>query len=604
MRDDNVMMVSRPVAVDASPILPVDFSRLRVLDDGVASLCLVQLPPLPGDEAAITAVIHEDRSRPSSLATLQSLLVSADGGQPMLYSHSNGGTPILLLPEYALASSDWAEVDGLVRRFPGNLVLIVGFGATSGAVLNAWKTVVADGGTERLLPEPRIKNGCRYNGGWCWVRHGDETTCVTFLKTFPQQRDEAAIVDGTGKHTVMLAFMDLLLFPNICADLLKDTDQSPRCRIAAQVRQQGESRPVLVTGSLYEDHPAHEIWQAGLASLIDGCGEARDRVIAVLANRAIDKVDRDEPKDRWRSLSGVYAAKSLKPDILPRQAATRAAHHSNFAGGVVRRTDACAVFGDIRWAPYRSTSGQWRWGKCKSGLIGDDGMVGPVSEDTPSRAGYEVGRFLRRHKPNDVHRQMDEGLDHFHSDLVCGPSTRVERLGSTALGGIAPKEFDPDHLHEYETTHHLSQVLLTLAYLAHPVTGMVRQERTNHTGQLRWNTEDANVLVWSYDGSAAGLKAEVADWAGRNPDHPPLLVVAKAINGNVKAESIKADRKTRLSYPPEPAPEKQDYVTQPRGRGTVASFPLMEVVEAWDLKCEEPGEVLHKMAETLREARE
>ena len=93
------------------------------LDNDQAHVVVAQ--PVPVDPA----IMRSDAARPSVLATLQQLLA----GERRLSEIVTQGRPaILILPELALAFSDWAAVDALVRAYPSPLILISGFSASQG----------------------------------------------------------------------------------------------------------------------------------------------------------------------------------------------------------------------------------------------------------------------------------------------------------------------------------------------------------------------------------------------------------------------------------------------------------------------------------------
>ncbi|HYD32871.1 MAG TPA: ABC-three component system protein [Azospirillaceae bacterium] len=590
----------------------VAFADLAVLEGNALSLCIVQTDP-PSREQ-----IRDDASRPKTVSTIRELLASVDGNKPVLRQSLQGRVPLVLLPEYALGSGDWSEVDGLVRGWDGDLILIAGFGATPGAKIEAWRVPRRETDC-RLCEGEEVADEPLYNGGWCWIKEGGNTTCILFLKNYLEPREETQFVDGRGRSTLRIRFKDLLLCPGICADLLcENGDDTFTSRVQRAVETTDKDLRVLVTGSLLQRESWKPHWSAALARLTDGFGAHRDRTLVALANHAFDAPDKDEAKDRWRCLSGVFVARATSPSFHARQEALRTIQEGGllFAGVVLRHTTPGVVMGRIEWPPYGPTTGRQLWAKGRRRPIAKDGRVLPARE-SHDPMGHELARLLIRRPPEpDCTAPLAEGLGHLQSCLECQRCFRAEWLASTCLRGVGAEEGhrhpDPDALHTEDCHPGLTHALETLAFLAAAgpdVTWRVQDrehgdldEPDREHGHLRWNTQNANLLVWSHKGTRTDLKRQLQRWQDTHKPHPPLIVVAKTVSGSVRQERIvPSERGSDVSASPTSTSE----ITAARGYRKVFTYPLTDVHHAATVKDpDEPLDVFHDLDDLLHQGGE
>ena len=143
--------MSEPQIDDAPRVCTVNLET-ELLRDGKLNLCIVQTAPCPLE------IIKNDGSRPCNVAAVVELLTGGNRfAGPVLDEIAPGREPtLILLPEYALGSSDWAAIDAAVRASPVPVVLIAGFGATKGEVIVDWAGSGADDGTRCRLTWDRV----------------------------------------------------------------------------------------------------------------------------------------------------------------------------------------------------------------------------------------------------------------------------------------------------------------------------------------------------------------------------------------------------------------------------------------------------------------
>ena len=98
--------------------------------NGEIPVCLAQ--PALVDPALVSV----DGARPDSLALARAIF-ELENGQRRLSRWFDGQNGLLLFPEYAFSSADFAALNQLVADHPSPLIAIAGFGAVDGAGLPA-----------------------------------------------------------------------------------------------------------------------------------------------------------------------------------------------------------------------------------------------------------------------------------------------------------------------------------------------------------------------------------------------------------------------------------------------------------------------------------
>lgn len=537
---------------------------------GGLNICLLQLPPTV-NQALV------DAPRPTAVAVLQELLVDRGADQPaILQDLMPGGGPVLIVaPEYAFGSGDWADVDQAVRASNRPVVLVTGFGATLGQAVLDWQAALMPGGTVRHLgweqANHQISGLMRVNGGWCWIHEpgaGGSTHCITYIKNVLQQAFEAvALADLQTGHTFLhLRFNDLDVLPLICADLLQPAAQnaaSPQARMRQMFQALPNDRPALIVGSLLQI-AFNQNWAIAIDSLLNTVLAGRDGAVA-LSNVAHDKPEADEGRDKWRSLTGVFVPYS---DFARGQAglpAVRPLSAQNVVGAVVRQTHPSVTAGVLNWRPYNPVAGSFIWRGNMVCAVGPHGLTTPVTLPTSATA-CEISRFLRRH-PVDaaVAPRLTAGITEIGEQLKRGtPPDPASLLRETLDGTKTGKVVNPDELHEPELISALKSGLHALATLK-SIDGIEWQATRGITGQLRRAGQDRSIMVWrSSSDTRRGMQRELANWKNQGGAHPYLVVFGSTRMGDLADEELKDERRDDISSAP-----KQD--TQLLAGGSLAT---------------------------------
>lgn len=558
------------------------------------NICLLQLAPT-------VPQAHDDASRPVAVNALRDLLAGgANHAQPALAEILPGAGPVLIVaPEFALGSGDWGAVDALVRAARRPLVLITGFGATAGQVVLDWQVGAVAGETVRHLSWRQdvntISSAMRVNGGWCWLHEpGGTTHCITYLKNVLQQAYEAVVLDDlqTGETVLHLRFRDLDLLPLICADVVQPAAQSPaspQARIRAALSQVPADRPALIVGSLLQLGFSPN-WAIAIDSLLNTVIAGRTGAVA-LCNVAYDTPDPDEDKDKWRSLSGVFAPFGELPKGQASLPAARALNAQGVVGAVVRQTHASVTAGLVAWPPYNPINGSFVWRGNMYCPILANGLVAPIVA-APDIAACEVARFLRRHPPEaGTAPRLATGIETIETQLGSSAPPKPADLLNTTLHGVsAAKPFQPDGLNDGEVTSALKAGLHAVATLK-SIPGIEWQSSTERTGQLRLEAEDIHLLVWrSSTASRRAMKRDLATWRLHSANHPSLVVLGASRLGDLDDEEIDDQPRDDISMSPNSTAtldaggslaEVAGDITAARGRRRVVTLRLSHVADVY-----------------------
>lgn len=489
---------------------------------GELPVCLAK-PPLPGDEEELGRVAKGDLTRPFALALAEQLL--GKDGKLQQWLQQPAKPRLLIFPELAFGSCDFAALDDLVRRHEAPLLMLAGFGFCSGANL---RLLLSREGVSAAWPGGGVNVEGSYNGGWCWVhRPGKATECHVFLKNFRDPNVERSLVPNPvdGDHILRLDLDDLVLFPLICADLLCDVEGSPHARLVASLKDQSPpaSSRVLTAGLLLTPKPFHHAWR----STIDRFVEPHDPPsLLVLANHEDPLPVPAEDNDKWRCLTGVFVRREVVP-----KAPDRALHHLRFvrtgnekaSGLVVRCTGPGAALGHVRWevglgkqTQAWTMNGRFEW--TPAGLVLLEGEA----------AAHELRRYVRRRERLIVDRFSAPARRHVVSRLARLREAREDamlcpRLLPRLLDGPEKGSRDPDGLHQWADG--LDIALGVLAAIEWEL-GENLNPAGSVNGQLRLRQPEIEVLVWVAPGlSSRDQYGQLQQLALQGGGSPPLLVV-------------------------------------------------------------------------------
>ena len=310
-------LLNVPRSLRCSPIcmgiFDIEVPGNWVLPDDQLWLAIVK-PPYTGPN-----LIENDASRPEALA-LASALFSRNGeGQYPIAINAPLRNAVVLFPEFAFGSGDFANLDALIRPQPRPVMVFAGFGAIRGDRL---RTVIQE---EQILCGwqsgiEAVDATKRYNAAWCWIHDprqngANSHRCYILLKNWPEQRTERVGIPDLagGTETVRLVADDCTIFPLICADILCNTANCPQERIAASIRASNLNRnKVLIPVLMLDGKPSNPAWSSRLAHMIQA---DPNKVAIITCNHVSVSPLSAELDDQMRCLSGALVSiQQFSPD--------------------------------------------------------------------------------------------------------------------------------------------------------------------------------------------------------------------------------------------------------------------------------------------------
>lgn len=317
--------------------------------------CLIQIEARAG--------IGNDSENPEAIQLLNDLLKDGNGQASKLAENAQADqTSLILFPEYTFGSSQWAAIDSLVRGFSRDLILIATFGAAPIACIAEIEAAAG-------LSETSIHRGWnialtgdrRLNFGAVWIKNGDRQVCVLFGKRYAQQSLEATALQILEFPTsTAIELDDVLLFPSICADLVKQQAQDGSPSVIREITSVQSPKPALYTASLLQPSgQASHAWTGAITNLAHSLGQ-RNAVI-LLCNVATPKPDNRSGSDIWRNLTGIYLSRNFFENSY--KASPSFAYHAaaSVMGWSARSWYPQIILGELRLPPYGPTTHLHPW---------------------------------------------------------------------------------------------------------------------------------------------------------------------------------------------------------------------------------------------------
>lgn len=536
------------------------------LTNGSLETCLLKLQPPSEQEWT------DDTTRPQNIIMLRNLLCSEIGStEPSLLQKHFSNHPVLILaPELAFGSEDYAALLTIISAHPHKLIFIGGFGFTSGSALN--RLVVE----AKIIPvwQNNLNEDAKFNCGWVWVNDGSGgTTCYVFLKNFPEQTNEIAIPHlAQGENILRLQTDDAVIFPLICADIISDLTNSPRKAIVQSLTENNSGqRKILVTGSLYDTQSSSDWWKTPIANIVNDT-EAR----LILCNCNDPPPIPNEDHDKWRCLTGAYqsrsAATSLPSVPLP---FARFVMDTRFCGFVLRNTQSGCAFGKVGWTNDPS-KGKYVWTSNFRYLSHLD----KLNKHDGFCAADELHRFITRFKcvPYEseysvsVKAMSKKIIDSLLNELSPFSNSilreRAEELLNKCLSGLQYKADKKrlENLHDDKDS--LDCALIILLFIKHSIEASILPTgKSLDYGQLLSTDAEKEFLIWVTNKSTGQkMYGHLESLAQESGSARPLIVVGKG-NGLVAEPSsgrVQSNRTTNITEA-SPNEENRDFLV-PRDR--------------------------------------
>jgi hypothetical protein len=529
-------------------------------------ICIAK-PPRRVDEILDNAVATD------SVAFVQAVFGGAQTDTALLKTWFNNEAGLVLFPEYAFSSQDFATIDRYIRGYPGRVIVLAGFGAVPGPEIAALLTAGCEsswkGGGGVL-----VAHGV-YNAGWCWINDPPaKARCIIFIKNFIDQAIEITEIPNlfTVGSILRIEAEDLVIYPLICSDLISNQADGPRSRIAKSLPN---LKRVAVCTISCNVQPESGWWRTAIDDVVQ---MQQQQTVAIFVNQAVTTAKPEEDQDRWRCLTGAFISRTRMPS--PPQTPLPSLRHVE--------TEAAATGLLLRDPVVGLAVGLVGW-DCNAGvgsyvfeprmrLAWEKGCF-ETTRDTVET--YETRRFLAR-RATEIASQFAPEVQPPVIDvlaaLVSEPdATKLNpRLWPDLLDGLRPPTppRSPDELH-------CDQWYLDRAFA---IFGAV-QSATNgqpvmrgpKRGQLSWDNKE--LRIWASPRFLEGDMFEsLRELALEGGSAPPLIVIARGrgLGADVMPQPVPVpepvvpqravpDRRTDITYAA-PQPGESFGIESPRLR--------------------------------------
>ena len=385
-----------------------------------------------------------------------------------------------------------------------NIIFICGFGFSAGSALIDISNKPDVEGIWSTAPQSEKK----YNGGWVWIKNENSVQCYIFIKNYFEQTGEITIPNlKEGDCILRLEGDDIVIFPLVCADLICTENSSPRTKLINSIAGAGiANKKLLVTGSLLNSNSSSGHWKAAIGDLLEKIKLSNGRLL--LSNCVNPTPVREEERDKWRCLSGVFQYREgCKP---PKKALPnlRYVEDTKFAGLVLRNTVIGAALGKLRWT-NNASEGLHAFSECSQYIWNDQDLKlcdGICEAD-------ELYRFLLRYKGHMLHDEVgakdknkevaDIQIESLLKELSPASPSRIRKVAKELFkkclkGIVKSASCCPDRLHEDEAN--LSSAitvvkLIQMAVDANLLPELPSNEKLEY-GQLLSVDGEHEVLVW------------------------------------------------------------------------------------------------------------
>ncbi len=465
---------------------------------------------------------------------------------------------VVIFPEFAIAKDYWHEMDDLVARFKGSLIVIAGIGFWNEDELVNWRE-----GSPRREFGFKAQTGFgspyrTFNCGCCWVRmEGRETRRIMFLKNYNEQRIESSLVPSlvNGNYILSLSFEDMHLYPLICADVTCYSEQRPLDVVLKHVAEKGEGKRQFIATAAHEKNPGHPLWQRGIARALQKRKGAGPVIMAIANAAASDESYRCS--DEWRNMTGVYVG----TDFLREQNAYPSIccldSDRSIFGALVRTGEAAIFAGEVSW-DFGSGGYRDLWRPRLRALADRSGLLRSPETGDQNRDELLHSLLSQRERlstQTPVERNQRIAIEEV-IDFIRASSTQLVGFMDRAMlyGPLKEKKAASADMQNVRNKR-LQGAKVIGALKISAELEWLKDEKS--IGQLK--ESNVNILVWAspVKGNPA-IRRDIQKWLTDTSPHPPLLIFADGLGGTFDqgvvmapvAGPVTPDRRTDISAPP------------------------------------------------------
>lgn len=538
------------------------FTGSWLVDDELKTCLLKLKPPVTG--------WRKGDSHLENVELLKKVLCPIPGQtQSLLKTKFQNRQGLVITPELAFGPNDFLPVKETIEAHDGDLILLSGFGLATGIQLNH---MVGLPGVSGIWSENFIDVDAKYNCGWCWIKIGGSLECIIYLKNYVQQSVEQAVPGiAEGDKILRLQFSDLVIYPLICADLIKELQHSPIDAIRGNLTTNPPTmgQRVLVAGSLFEKTPHNARWQSSFGRLL-----RQSQIRLVTCNGFSSIPDPDEEKDKWRCLSGVFLWRTeMNSGPLTPFSFARFVQSVDISGLLARCLDVGLITGIVSWTTDAATRKNPWSPNAQYDLVSDD-----LTLHDEFYAADELTRFVLRYKGKiataagylaEGKKISEDSILHL-CNLLQPTGERLRAKAETLIGrcvfGVrhGDNKVFVDNLYQADTPEALENALTVLMIIGSLASHDFMDDQSEiEYGQLSKGLDE--ILVWRGSEAAATIYSALQQLAvNEGGSHKALTVFGKGNNAGTcpPAGKVVSGSTTTITEPN----KDQHIITEPSDR--------------------------------------
>ncbi|MDY7532246.1 ATPase [Pseudomonas sp. Bout1] len=486
---------------------------------------------------------------------LQAMLAPEVG----MFEQSFGNRPVVLAAGSAgAAPGQWSDINALVEAYPNPLVLVVGCGEVTGAMLIGW---TATDGMSSIDPSWKPAPAQKFRAGWCWVTDPAEglINCYVLVENEPNNPDF-----DRGNISLRLAFKDLIVWPTLGNDFtnsLQNKNSQLRRIIASQADDRQRRHNLILTSQHITD-------LKGIAKSLPDYYARRLTSSVVVA--AANSGQLRNCSMKIHSATGIFPAadraqstRSSLPGIQP-------------PSRVMRRSTSGGMMLTLTWDANGSL-------ERVKGLR----LQGGVVQDDLEPAALEFHELFDRHPPDAYYLDLvKEEFQRLNTLVQAGSIKDSQGFTYQTRYGVKPdNDFTLEEM--ASSGKYVMRAVKALSYLkSHKDSVWITEPGTK--GHLQFSNAEGeyNVLAWANDDfGVRDMANDLYRWARGTANHPLLVVFANGI-GRVEdtkpGESTDDEETSRERFDISDPPHRKDSITDIAMVNKVYFFALDGIESMYD----------------------
>ncbi|WP_042818072.1 ABC-three component system protein [Yersinia wautersii] len=464
-----------------------------------------------------------------------------------IFEQNFGNRPVVLTAGATAAiSTQWSEINDLVKAYPYPLVFMVGCGEVSGTTLISWKKT---DGMSWIDPSWHPASAPKFKAGWCWVTDPDNEIINCYVLVENEPKDAGF---DRGNVSLRLAFKDVIVWPTLGNDFTNSIhrNNSQLRRVIASQAEDRLKRPNLVMASQHITELTEVV-----KSLLDY--HAR-RLVSPIAVAAANSGCLRKCRMQLYSATGIfpsadseYNTRSSPPAMQP-------------PSRVMRRSTSGGLTLTLTW-DTNLTLERAKGHRLQGGAVQDD--------LTP--AALEFHELFDRYPPDsDYPETIKKEFAQLDNFVQSGGIKDVHDFAYQTIYGVtSAQEFTLEQL--ANSGKDVMKAVQALSYLkSHKDSTWITEPGIK--GHLQFtdpNQGDYNVLAWANDEYRVRyMSNDLYRWARDTANHPQLVVFGNGV-GRVRDEMPSKFSELSVS-----SSERFDITTGPNVKDSITDVAMVNKV--------------------------